>query len=456
MTAAALSTGGFRLPHAARALDVAAITARLQATLFADGPRLLRARPCYLRLKPGTALFVLWEVEFTAADAPSDAAAHDAQRSLQRDYVELSTGAGGLVPEERRKWETLHPSLAPRERFLDFDAAHDTILARLPFDLELRRLPRLLDPEGIKRVVETLPDPFGDGRAVAIRARGSSGALQSFRPRRRAVVRLELRGRDGEETVLRRAIAREFAAPPASGLAWRVGLAAGPWPRLLSASADQTFLLEELLPGAPWSGATPFPCAAAGEQLGRFHAATRAALPRFAVARMSWARELEAARQVVLDIAALAPELADLAERSWRTLPVDAPRSDDLVGVHGDLHAGQLLQDDAGQLTWCDLDRARPGAPAKDLGRLIADLEQRDALPTDGVAALLEGWASRSGCARLSADSLAPWIALAHLQAASEPLRRCRPDALTATVRALESAARHGQRAAPANAKGAS
>lgn len=449
MTAAALSTAGFRLPHAARALDVAAITARLQATLFADGSKLLRARPCYLRLKPGTALFVLWEVELAAADA--------------REFVELSTGAGGLVADERRKWETLHPSLAPRERYLDFDAAHDTILARLPFDLELRRLPRLLDPEGIKRVVETLPDPFGDGRAVAIRARGSSGVLQSFRPRRRAVVRLELRGRDGEETVLRRAIAREFAAPPASGLAWRVGLAAGPWPRLLSATDDQTLLLEELLPSAPWCAATagsasarPFPCHAAGELLGRFHAATRAALPRFAIGRHSWARELEAARQVVLDIAALAPDLADLAERSWRALPIDAPRSDDLVGVHGDLHAGQLLQDDGGQLAWCDLDRARPGAPAKDLGRLLADLEQRDLLPHDGVAALLDGWSARSSCVALAADSLAPWIALAHLQAASEPLRRCRPDALTATVRALEFAAHHGQRAARANVKGAS
>ncbi len=439
-------TTGFRLPHAARALDSDAIGAELRATLFANGPSVRAVRPCYLRLKPATALFVLWEVDLDV----------DADVGLRHEYVELSTGNGTLLRQEQRKWETLHPSLLPRERYLAFDAAHDTILARLPFDLELRRLPRLLDPEGIKWVVETLDAPFGDGRSVAIRARGSSGTLLSFRPRRRAVVRLDLRGRDGEETVARHAIAREFAAPPISGLAWRRALEPGAWPRLLSASGDATLLLETLLSGAPWSGAAPservpFPCAAVGALVGRFHAATQRVLEPFTTPPRSWSQELEAARAVVVDIAALAPALAAAAQSSLRAVATWSPREGELVGVHGDLHAGQFLFDADGHVALCDLDRAAPGSRAKDLGRLVADLERHSALPHGGVAALLDGYAQGSGVS-LDAEALLPWIALAHLQAASEPLRRCLADAAATTARQLERAAQLGRDASRAEA----
>lgn len=427
-----LDLSGFRLEHAAQALDERAVSRACRTTLFV-GCGAFTMRPTYLRLKPGTSLLVLWEATFADRNGPG------------RELVQATVGAGTLVADERRKWQTLHPSVTARERWLAFLPESDLVLARFPFDLELRRLPHLLDPEKVKRVVETIADPFGDGLTDAIRARGSQAELLSYKPRRRAVVRWTLRASDGRSSSERRAIAREFATAPLAGLEWRRDLATGPWPRLRSASADSTLLIEEELPGAPLAPDAPLDLAAAGELIARFHAATGAVSDRFRRPAIGWEGLRAAAVLVVADIAALAPPLAGAARALEQALPLQIADASPIVGVHGDFHAGQLLRDRDGALRLCDLDRATLAPAALDYGRLAADLLASPAFCTTDpdriVRPLLEG-ALRAGAPRMDAATLKPWLALSLLQSASEPLRRCRADAEAACQRQLDLAQR--------------
>lgn len=400
-------------------LDAGAVAERLARTLFRDAPAGLVVCPNYLRLKRATALYVAYEVRCAGEPAPIT--------------VHASLGAGGLVADERAKWETLHPTLLPRDRYLAFFPDEDLLFARLPFDVELRELPRLLDAARIKRTCEELADPFGDGRAVAVRERGSEARLLRFKPRRRAVVRWSLRAMGAEGSVRRDAITRHFAEPLRSGLAWRRALPNGPWPRLLSANESGTLLIEEQLPGDEPS-ALDF--AAAGELLARFHRAASGgaagatlhlAALRGAAAE-GWRREVARAAVALEDLAALAPALAREANVALAALQQQAP----LLAlaptvVHGDLHAGQFLRDEAGELRLCDLDRAEAGAPERDLARLAFDGCERSGLPLAAAAPLLSSYGAREVEAP-TLESLAPWLAAAALQCASEPLRRFAAD----------------------------
>ena len=423
----------FGLKGAGRLLEPEAAAARLRATLFARDPaaETLRAVPVYARLKPATMLVVAWRVEIGAAS----------QRRV--DHAHAILGPGGLAKREAAKWVRLHPKIEPRADHLHVDPGADTVLARFPFDLGLKRLDAIALPARIKRLCEELDDPFGDGLATAVRERGSEARLLSWRPRRRAVVEWDLRARAGEGFVRRRAVVRLLADPPPAGVEWRRGAGGDFLPRLFSASRDATLLVEERLAGAPLDeGARP---AAAqlrklGRLVGHFHESTRTRSGAVKSRAVAWTALVERAADSMRDVAALAPELAAAADAALTALGCcAAPHATSPPQiVHGDLHLGQVLWRD-GAPALCDLDRAELAPCELDLGRLHADLVARGCDRDDALFALCEGY-SGSDAGRIAPELVRPFTAASLLIAAGEPLRRIAADASAQTARRIDHA----------------
>ncbi|MFI7586064.1 phosphotransferase [Spongisporangium articulatum] len=225
----------------------------------------------------------------------------------------------------------------------------------LPYDPDLPALARALDPG------ELLASLGVAGRSV-------STAVVSYRPRRRAVVRVDAgavrlylkvlaRGADVEPLHRRHVLLHEAGVPVPRSLGW----------------SDDGLLALEGLPGtglrAVLRADGEIPSGAAVlEVLSRFPAAV-ADLPR----RTPWA---ELAPRYAASIAAVLPEeglrVVDLAGSVSAGLHGCAPGSEP---THGDLYEGQLTVAGGRVVGLLDVDTAGPGRRVDDLSNALGHLE---------------------------------------------------------------------------------
>ncbi|HSL56370.1 MAG TPA: aminoglycoside phosphotransferase family protein [Acidimicrobiales bacterium] len=317
-----------------------------------------RARPVYLRDKPGETLVVGYDL--TSGD-------HH-ERGYLRWCADPTRAAA-----DRRKGFAMAP--APCRLGPGVVGVGDQATLRvLPNDARLRRARWYLTPRKLKR---TLADLDHGGRRLS----GSATSVQvlTYKPERRIVARLDLGYRDGHGTsVLLRHSARATAATLATTVehlrAHRVATA-----RPIAQLERGAVGLDQFLHGIDLRAAASGPVRpelvdVVAEQIATLHRVpapsgigvrSRDAELSAAVRSLAWLRAHGVADPTL--VARMRRALIDTSRDAGATPP---------VVVHGDLHDRNVLVDpDAAggpRAYLIDLERASVGEAALDLGRLLA------------------------------------------------------------------------------------
>lgn len=285
-------------------------------------------------------------------------------------------------------------------------AADDVEVAvwRFPHDPYLPGLPSAISPERVRELLDQLGAAPG---TVTLRTR-------AYRPTRRAVVEVRVEGPVSGRVLYfkvlplprARSVARRHRQLTAAGL---------PVPRLVGVAEQQGIVAIEALGGLTVAEAlragAPVPEPGALVSLSR----------RFSGSGISGSRDPRAFADPIRHVALLAgllPARADeIAALAKEAADLEAP----LVGVHGDLHPGQLLLGPDGAITGVlDVDGAGQGYLAHDAGNLIAHLEATGDLdPSITVAAhayareVAAAYTEVVGADALARATAASWIGLA-------------------------------------------
>ncbi len=275
---------------------------------------------------------------------------------------------------------------------------------RFPLDPYLPGLASAVSSERVRQLLDELGAPPGE---VTLRTR-------AYRPTRRAVVEVRVHGPvSGRVLYLKvlpprraRSVARRHRQLTGAGL---------PVPGLVGLAEQQGIVAIEALGGptiaeALRSGA-PLPTTAALLDLSA----------RFAASGVQGSRDPRAfadpVRHVELLSELLPARAEEIAELASCAADLDAP----LVGVHGDLHPGQLLLGPDGAITGVlDVDGAGQGYLAHDAGNLIAHLAatgELDPTITAGAARyarqVQDAYAEVVGADALARATAASWLGLA-------------------------------------------
>lgn len=342
----------------------------------------------------------------------------------------ISTGSGlrrrAARPENQalaRQVDGRSPAATP----LFYDEATGALVQWLPLDL---RLPGLAAaPETLLR---SLP-------RVTIRGGPAGAQLLTYRPRRRAVIRLG-------DTVLKiyasdadyqRAVRGLRVAPTVPGV---------PTPGLVGALPDLRATVQNLVAGG---GVTsPEAVAADAGRLIAAFAGPAGAGPaagmeghEAGLERLDPAHQLRAAARSASLAVAVVPSLDRRVHAVLGELERRQPHDLALVRSHGDFHAGQLLSG-AGGLVLIDVDELCRGPAALDLGTFAAHVVRGTAPDTDAAGAVLEGLVEGYGS---RPDGLGWYAATAILRRSPFPFRYLHerwPDAVAAQVDAAEAALR--------------
>ena len=341
--------------------------ARLRRWLEAHGQRLRERR--YVRYKPGTSCVVGLRLDSGWAFA-------------------LATSAAG-----RPKLEKLG---GPGQGLLALDEGHGLALASIWAD---RDLPALADlPRAVARL---LPDlgPHEIGTLV-------------HKPHRRWVGRVEA---PGARPVLLRAYRRARAADAASRLklARRVGRVVQV-PQLLARTTHYAALAVEFVPGKPLHvpavpGAADAPLGEVGRALARVHLQDPAGMPPTDVADPAATADL---------VATLLPHLRPRVSDLLAALVARRPGRPQPRVCHGDFSLDQVVVRADEGLAFVDWDRSGAGAPAADLGSLVAS-----GLAGPALGELQAGYAE----VRALPPDLDWYVARARLLRLAEPFRTASP-----------------------------
>lgn len=382
-----------RLPGLATLLAPSALLERLRAQRVPVG---LAARPAYLRYKPGTSCLAGYAIDLNGRETlahavayPPDAADKLAKARLRADRP-WQNGAGDLVLNDLSVAVSIFPS-----------------------DPELRPLARLVDA-GRRRYLLT--------RSVPDRPELADCGLRTLRykPRRRFVGVLE--GASGSLAVVRcHASGAGLPAEATSELCSR-----GPLKLPATLGETQGVQLVEWLPGDVLDAESLLGdrqmAGRVGAALAHLHAQQVTRLPT----RLR-GDEIAALRAMAMAMGLVVPAHASRWQSSIDRLcdrlsaaPL-RPRP-----IHGDLHAEQILFD--GESTGLiDLDEARLGDPAADVGSLMAALTGADpALAERVLDELLRGYRHEGG--RLERDSVELHWSCALVRSALEPFRSRQQD----------------------------
>jgi hypothetical protein len=247
----------------------------------------------------------------------------------------------------------------PEDALVLEDGDAQAAVWRFPNDPYLPGLPSALSPERVRELLDQLGGPPG---RLALRTR-------AYRPTRRAVVEVEVHGEvAGRILYLKilsgkrsRAVARRHRTLLDAGL---------PVPGLIGVAEAQGIVALEALGGPTLAQAlvadAPLPDPAAFLDLAE----------RFASSGVDGSRDPRAFADPVRHVALLAAHAPDRAAEISSLAEEAAAVTGPLVGVHGDLHAGQLLLGPDGAITGVlDVDGAGQGYLAHDAGNLLAHLE---------------------------------------------------------------------------------
>jgi ATP-binding cassette subfamily B protein len=351
------------LPHMADVLDPDVMAEVLARSLGEDAaPPDVRVR--YLRYKPETNLVVHYDVgvgggwhHATAMIARSDLA----RRARKSENKALADMVDGRSPAE-------HP--------LFYEPRLGALVQWLPLDLSLWAL--------------ALPPAQRDRRlrsaGVRLNGRGEEPSLLAYKPRRRAVVRLD-------RHVLK------YYASHASFAAAVAGLAAADEAALrtpaFEASIPELLVTVQSYVSGPAYASPATAAFEAGEALARLHAGARGEVGDFAPAE-----QLDAAAASAELVARIAPGLRPRVEALLGTLEETLPRGLEHVPAHGDFNARQLI-DGAGGLVVTDFDAMCAAPAALDIATYLAYLVRGDASDLETAFAVLEelldGYGERPG-----------------------------------------------------------
>lgn len=205
-------------------------------------------------------------------------------------------------------------------------------------------------------------------------------------------------------------------------------------PRRIGRSTRHQMLAFEWLSGRLLSEAiadvdlADLPVSVVGAAIADLHRQHPAALPS-----VSRQEEALALGSLASALGMLCPHLAGRARAIARRLGAELTELPPVDGaIHGDFYAKQVLLTDGG-VAVLDLDEARRGDPAGDLGTFIAHLERdalRGTLPPERVEpvarALLEGYEDAGGRGNL--DRINLYTATALFRLAPHPFRQREPD----------------------------
>ncbi len=275
---------------------------------------------------------------------------------------------------------------------------------RFPFDPYLPGLPSAISPERVRELLDQLGAAPG---VVTLRTR-------AYRPTRRAVIEVRVQGPvSGRVLYLKvlpapraRSVARRHRQLTAAGL---------PVPGLVGLAEQQGIIAIEALAGPTIAEAlragAPLPAPDALLALSQ----------RFASSGVQGSRDPRAFADPVRHVALLSDLLPARAEEIAEVAAAAADLEAPLVGVHGDLHPGQLLLGTDGRITGVlDVDGAGQGYLAHDAGNLIAHLEATGVLDPriTGMAhryarEVQDAYAEVVGIDPLARAIAASWIGLA-------------------------------------------
>lgn len=229
---------------------------------------------------------------------------------------------------------------------------------RFPNDPFLPGLPSAIDPVRVRELLDRLAVPPGE---VTLHTR-------AYRPSRRAVVEVAIRSEQVAGRVLYLKVLAGDRADELAGIHRELAQHL-PVPRVIGVDSHLGIVAMEALEGQTLRAVLvedePLPRPDAVAELSR----------RFAERRLPTRRDPRAfadpSRHVEL-LVGLAPELRAEVERvAAAAAALDGPR----VGVHGDLHGGQLLLQDGEVTGVLDVDGAGLGLLAQDAGNLIAHVQ---------------------------------------------------------------------------------
>ncbi|HMQ31541.1 MAG TPA: phosphotransferase [Chloroflexaceae bacterium] len=405
------------IPGLAVLLDPEAFALALRSA--APDAQLGAVEPMYVRYKPGTNCLVAYRVILPAgpttvyARAYAEALRHKLAHAARLRDEPGAIGVGGMV----------------------LDASGIAVYS-WPYDPELRPMARLTRPRRRARLLASIcpaRDDLAEAALVHLR----------YRPERRYVGRLV--GAARGDALLKIYCAGDYEQARAAAGAFRP---AGPLDLAapLASADDLRAMLFAWRPGRALAslirddagdlGALRL----AGAALATLHAQPAEGLPR-AVAATPSADLAAAAASVAAICPGLAPRVGWLAAGLAATLEAAPPAARPL---HGDFYADQVLVGN-GQATLLDLDNARWGDPAADLGTFIAHLLRGVTLGRGTTAhahalarALCEGYAEVAPPP--APEQIGRYSALGLLRLAPEPFRYRAP-AWPAQVAALVAAA---------------
>lgn len=380
-------------------LDEATAQEVLEATSRAAGAALRSANLRSVHGRPGRSVTRVYEATLEVEGSTHDVllVAHLDTRPLPDDAFVLAHG---------------------EDRVAVWRFPHDPFLPGLPSAVDTGRVRELLDRLGAE-----------DG--------GVSLQTRAYRPSRRAVVEVRI---DGPEAAGRILYLKVLAGDRAVELAdaHRTLIEHLPVPRLIGVSPAQGILALEALPGPTLRQAlhdgSELPEPGSLVELSSRLAASGFAGRRDPRAFADPRRHVEALRRLVPDRGELLARVASTAAE------VDGP----LVCVHGDLHDGQLLLGETGEVTGVlDIDGTGQGVVAEDAGSLIAHVQAAGEVWPDRrdrveryAEQLADVYRPMVGADALARATAGAWIGLA-----TGPYRAQDPDWEDGTRRRIDRAA---------------
>ena len=395
----------------------------LGTSLLTPGTSLEGIEPIYARVKGSDGNLVAYEARIRTPNGV-----------VARTVSVRSGPIGRLVSQAGRFRDPRGASWTAPLRPCFLDRKRGLLLIASPLDRALPDLRRVLKTKWVRRTLSAagiLADHSG-----RMRRRRSTLTLMSYRPERRAVVRLDARfvgERQGRTLFLRLHADPAFAEASEHALR-ALSEVGGPVPVHLGRPLPH-LAVESGCVGEPLDGRTLCRSELArsvGRVLARVHSS---AVPGGMTVREN-AEVAESGLACAARLAEIHPELGRRAVALATELTTVRPDTVTPRLLHGDLHPAQFLVDGE-SVVLIDWDRSHAGHPASDLGTLRARLALEAG--SDGILAFSEILSAYGEVAPAPSREAIHWHeAHALLRLLDSPFRRLAEDWVAHTNRIIE------------------
>jgi len=414
-------------PAFLRALDLDFVAGLVQQHLLVDAT--LRAiEPAYVRWKDRDGSLLGFRLQVQMGD------------DVWQSYATVRTATAARLASEAERIIHRRGKVHCGVRSVAHVPEHGVLLVGYPLDRVMREMRHLVRASKVRGLLlDHCPEFVPEG--LRISKGNSSGALISYKPERRAVVRWQIGLMDEQGVVQehKNVWLRCHAQPQAqrSTVACNAARLAGVvCPETLGIAHEQ-LLVESHVPGRAWQPVHGndqlADVAKVAKTIARLHRAELvASLPVHGPLA-----ELDLALRSADDLRRLDNELGDTAQKIADELAATVPQPAALVLAHGDLHPDQILIDDDAALV--DFDRACLAPAAHDLATMRAHLVATHEQEGERMWQLLAAAYGRV-LPLPSGDDLSWWTACALLRLAIRPFRSLHAQWPTVSARILAAA----------------